>query len=291
MRLVTFEYRGKVRLGAATRDGIADFSADRRLPRSLLELLREGGPAIEGVQRSLERGLFPLRAPDRVRLLAPLPRPGKILGVALNYASHARETGRAVPEVPTIFSKATTAVVGPGGPVVLPEVSAEVDYEGELALVVGRTMHRVPPTEALRFVAGYTILVDVTARDYQRRSGHCLAKSFDTFAPMGPSLVTSEEVGDPGNLRIVTELEGEVVQDGCTRDWIFPASELLAFLSEVLTLEPGDVVTTGTPAGVGAYRTPPRFLRPGDRLRVSIERIGVLDVAVRAASDRAESSA
>ncbi|MBI4515553.1 MAG: fumarylacetoacetate hydrolase family protein [Deltaproteobacteria bacterium] len=280
MRLVTFDHAGRQRLGADSARGLVDFSvAAPDLPGTMLAFLGAGATARQRAAAAVARaqqdgtGLVPAGATTPA---APLPRPGKIFGIALNYRDHAAETGQPIPAAPLVFSKAVTAVIAAGAPIVVPAVSAAADYEGELAVVIGRTARRVPATDALGYVAGYTIMNDVTARDYQARSGHCLAKSFDTFAPMGPVIVTADEIPDPGCLEIRTTLNGEVVQHSNTRHLIFSVAVLIEYLSAGVTLEPGDVITTGTPAGVGFRRQPPRFLREGDTVRIEIEQIGAL---------------
>ncbi len=281
MRLVTFAIGQERHIGADTLRGIVDFSvAAPALPRSMIELLAAGPKpmqtAIAVAARAQEDGVGLLAAAE-VELLAPLPRPGKIFGIGLNYRDHAEETGNPIPAVPMVFSKAVTAVIGPGGPIAIPPASSMIDYEGELAVVIGRTARRVSATEALAHVAGYTILNDVTARDYQTRSGHCLGKSFDTFAPMGPALVTADEIPDPGALELRTIVSGEPMQHSNTRHLIFDVAKLIEYISAGVTLEPGDVITTGTPAGVGVRRNPKRFLRAGDVVRVEIDGIGALE--------------
>jgi len=281
MRLVTFELEGSLHVGAETARGLVDFQvAAPALPATMVELLAAGPrlrrTAIAVAARAQEDGVG-IVAPERARIVAPLPRPGKIFGIGLNYRDHAAETGRPTPEVPFVFSKAATAVVGPGREIELPAVSQQIDFEGELAVVIGQMARRVPAARALEFVAGYTCMLDITARDYQQRSGHCLAKSFDTFAPMGPAIVTSDEIADPGALDLRTLVSGETMQRSNTRELIFPVPVLIEFLSACATLEPGDVITTGTPAGVGVARKPQRFLRGGDTVRVEIDGIGALE--------------
>lgn len=284
MQLVTFEHDGSVHLGAVTSRGLVDFAvAAPALPQSMLELIGAGPRALRTAiaiaSRSQEDGVG-IVDPARARLLAPLPRPGKIFGIGLNYRDHAAETGRPAPEVPFVFSKAVTAVIGTGEPVVLPAVSQQIDFEGELAVVIGQTARRVSAAKALEHVAGYTCMLDITARDYQQRSGHCLAKSFDTFAPMGPVIVTGDELR-PDALDLRTIVSGETMQHSNTRELIFSVPTLIEFLSACVTLEPGDVITTGTPAGVGVARKPPRFLRPGDSIRLEIEGIGAIESPVQ----------
>ncbi len=290
MRLVTFvmDADGDARIGAETTAGIVDFGeAAPALPRTLLGLLAAGAPALKTARAVVARALddrVGLLPADRVRLLAPLPRPGKIFGIGFNYREHAVETGNPIPTVPFVFLKATTAVIGPGAAIELPAVSAMIDYEGELAVIVGRRAKRVARADALAHLAGYTIMNDVSARDYQKNSGHSLAKSFDTFAPMGPVLVTADEVPDPQRLMLCTRVSGEIMQQSSTGGMIFDIPALIEYISAAATLEPGDVITTGTPAGVGMRRTPPRFLRPGDTVAVEISGIGTLQNPVVSAA-------
>jgi len=287
MRLISFVRAGVTHIGVETARGIVDFhNAAPALPHPMIALLAAGEPALQTaravVARALDDGVGLLPA-DQVRLLAPLPRPGKIFGIGLNYREHARETGKPMPEVPLVFAKAATAVIGPGAAIQIPPVSVEIDYEGELAVVIGRPAKRVPRERAWAVIAGCTIMNDVTARDYQRRSSNCMGKSFDTFAPMGPALVTLDEFPDPTTLDLRTVLNAEEVQRSNTRQLIFDVPALVEFISAGITLEPGDVITTGTPAGVGMRRTPPRFLQPGDMVRIEIDGIGALENPVVAA--------
>jgi 2,4-diketo-3-deoxy-L-fuconate hydrolase len=218
-----------------------------------------------------------------VRLLAPVPRPGKILCVGLNYRDHAKETGQAIPTEPVLFSKFANSVVGPGAAVVVPPEAAEqVDYEAELAVVIGRRASRVAADDALDHVAGYACANDVSARSLQFRSSQwLLGKAIDTFLPLGPWLVTADEVPDPQGLGIRCLVNDEVLQDSDTGQMVFGVAELIAYASRTITLEPGDLLVTGTPSGVGMAADPPRFLRPGDRMRVEIDGLGELDNTVR----------
>ena len=214
---------------------------------------------------------------DQVRLLAPIPKPRKLICVGLNYRDHAEETGQEIPKVPTIFNKFATAVIAPGDPIILPRVSTSPDYEAEFAFVIGRGGRHVAPENWANHIFGYTILNDVSARDYQRATSQWLiGKTFDTFAPIGPWIVTKDEIADPHALDIRMVINGEVLQDSNTKHLIFKIPELVAYLSSVFTLEPGDIVSTGTPSGVGAARKPPRWLRPGDDVRVLVPAIGEL---------------
>jgi 2-keto-4-pentenoate hydratase/2-oxohepta-3-ene-1,7-dioic acid hydratase in catechol pathway len=208
---------------------------------------------------------------------APVPRPGKLICIGLNYRDHAAEIGLAIPSQPVVFSKFTTAVIAPGAAVVVPLGSQKVDYEAELAVVIGRRAKGVSASRALEHVLGYTVLNDVTARDFQTLDGQWQrSKSCDTFAPMGPAIMTTDVVRDPHALPIRLTLNGATMQDSNTDQLIFGVPELIEFLSRTVTLEPGDVIATGTPPGVGAGRTPPVFLAPGDVMTVEIGGIGAL---------------
>jgi 2-keto-4-pentenoate hydratase/2-oxohepta-3-ene-1,7-dioic acid hydratase in catechol pathway len=218
-----------------------------------------------------------------VRLLAPVPRPGKIICIGLNYRDHAEESKMAVPESPITFSKYVTCVTHPAAPVYLPRTSEKVDYEAELAVVVGRRAKHVTRERAFHHVLGYTNFNDVSARDFQFADGQWQrGKSCDTFAPMGPAIVTTDEVADPHRLGIKLRLNGETMQNSTTEQLIFGVDRLIAFLSETVTLEPGDIIATGTPPGVGFARKPPVFLKPGDLMEVEVEGLGVLSNPVLA---------
>jgi len=216
----------------------------------------------------------PLRS---VRLLAPVPRPPKLICIGLNYRDHAAETGNAIPKIPTIFAKFSNVVIGPGDAIVLPKNSSRPDYEAEFMFVIGKGGRHIAPEDWRDHVFGYTVFNDVSARDFQMATTQwMIGKTFDTFAPMGPYLVSADEIADPHALDIRLSIGGEVLQHSNTRELIFKIPELVAYLSSVVTLEPGDVVATGTPAGVGFTRKPPRYLQPGDEVTVSIEGIGEL---------------
>jgi acylpyruvate hydrolase len=220
-----------------------------------------------------------------VRLLAPVPRPGKIVCVGLNYRDHAKETGQPIPSEPVLFSKYANSVVGPGADVVVPPGAGKIDYEAELAVVIGRTASAVPSGEALDHVAGYTCANDVSSRSLQFRSGQwLLGKAIDTFLPLGPFLVTADEVPDPQALGIRCLVNGELRQSSDTGQMVFGVAELVSFTSRTITLEPGDVLVTGTPSGVGMAADPPRYLGAGDRVRVEIDGLGELDNTVRVRS-------
>ena len=218
---------------------------------------------------------------------APVPRPAKLICIGLNYRDHAAESNMPIPERPVIFSKFPTCVIAPGEPVVIPPTSQQVDYEAELAVVIGRRAKNVKATRAMDYVLGYTAFNDVSARDFQFADGQWQrGKSCDTFAPMGQSIVTTETITDPHKLSIKLVLNGQTMQDSNTDQLIFGVPELIEFLTESITLEPGDVIATGTPPGVGFARKPPVFLKPGDKMEVLIEGIGGLGNPVVASTEQ-----
>jgi acylpyruvate hydrolase len=277
MRLVTFS-AGSVepRAGVAAGDRVVDLGPAGY--RDVVGFLQGGEAARKAAEKLLEAPpASAVQARSAVRLHAPIPRPPKLILIGLNYRDHAIESGLAIPEVPTVFAKYANAVIGPGDAIRLPAVSKEVDYEAELAFVIGRRAKGVPAENWDAYVFGYTILNDVSARDYQRATSQwTMGKTFDTFAPMGPELVSADEVPDPHNLRIGCSVNGRVLQDSTTSQLIFRIPELVAYLSQVMTLEPGDVISTGTPPGVGFARKPPVFLQHGDEVEVTVERLGAL---------------
>jgi 2-keto-4-pentenoate hydratase/2-oxohepta-3-ene-1,7-dioic acid hydratase in catechol pathway len=270
MRFVTFR-AGSVPAQA----GVVRNNAVTALGTDLLSIISAGE---DGLRDARERATLSDSMPlDSVSLLAPLPRPPKLICVGLNYLDHARESKMEVPSVPTIFSKFSNAVIGPGENIVLPKNSTKPDYEAEFAFVIGKRGRHIPEERWREHVFGYTIVNDVSARDFQMATSQWLmGKTFDTFAPMGPHLVTADEVADPHSLDIRMTINGEVLQDSNTRELIFKIPALMAYLSSVFTLEPGDVVSTGTPVGVGAGRKPPRWLQAGDECVVSVQGIGEL---------------
>jgi 2-keto-4-pentenoate hydratase/2-oxohepta-3-ene-1,7-dioic acid hydratase in catechol pathway len=219
---------------------------------------------------------------DQLRPRPPVLRPGKVICVGLNYRDHAQETGQAIPDEPVLFAKFANSVVGSGDTIDVPALVEQPDYEAELGVVIGRTAHRVDASDALDHVAGYTCVNDVSARDLQFRSSQwLLGKAIDGFLPVGPWIVTADEVGDPQTLGIRCLVNGEIMQDSSTKQMVFGVAELIAFISRTMTLDPGDLIATGTPPGVGMARTPPRWLRDGDVVTVEIERIGALTNTVR----------
>jgi len=285
MRLVTFAPPDELpRIGGWAQGQIVDLAAaSPGFPADMLTLLRFGEAGMTRARKALAKGLATracCHAPERVRLLAPVPRPGKILGVGRNYGAHAAEAGLAAQEEPRIFVKLSSAVIGSGAPIPKPAAVTKLDYETELAVVIGRSTRVIAESEALTAIAGYTIVNDVSARELQfdvSPPQTSFAKSLDGFCPMGPALATPDEFGDPGDIRLKGWVNGELVQDCSTRDMIFSVARLIAYLATYVTLEPGDVIATGTPSGVGAFRKPPRYLLPGDIVRLEIAEIGVLE--------------
>lgn len=256
MRIVRYERDGATRYGIVEGDVVRDAGTDLF------------GPAPGDVVGPLET----------VRLLAPVPAPGKIVCVGRNYAEHAAETGSPVPRRPELFAKWANAIVGPGDPVVYPAITSALDYEAELVAVIGRTARQVTEERALEYVLGYTCGNDISARDLQFGDTQWVrGKALDTFAPIGPWIVTSDEIADPQALGIRCLVDGEVRQDDTTAHMLFSVARIIAFVTEGITLEPGDLVFTGTPPGVGIARTPPALLQPGSTVRVEIDGIGVLE--------------
>jgi 2-keto-4-pentenoate hydratase/2-oxohepta-3-ene-1,7-dioic acid hydratase in catechol pathway len=285
MRFVTYADPSGPRVACARDGGYVDLNRiDPSIPTSLKALLAAGPAMMHRAAVAAASGM--LLEASSLRLLAPIVDPQKVLCVGLNYADHARESGMAPPLEPVVFSKFPTALVGPDEPIVLPVVSAEVDYEAELVVVIGRACRNIVRDDARRYIAGYCVGHDVSARDWQlRKPGGqwLLGKSFDTFAPLGPMLVTADEIEDPGQLRVQCRINGRTMQDSNTRQFIFGVEEVVAYISQVCTLLPGDLIYTGTPPGVGAARRPPVFLRPGDVVEIEIDHLGVLRNPVVAA--------
>lgn len=282
MRLVTFVRHGSAEVGVISGENVVSLEA-AGFP-SLLTVIEGGADALQRVRRWLEEphadNVIPVH---KVRLQAPLPRPPKIICIGLNYRDHAIESKMDIPTVPTVFSKYATAVIGPNDEIVLPKHSSQPDYEAELAVIIGKGGRYIPKNQWREHVFGYTNLNDVSARDYQMATSQwMIGKTFDTFAPMGPAIVTEDEIPDPHALDIRMIINGEVLQNSNTSQLVFRIPELIEHLSGVFTLEPGDVISTGTPAGVGEARNPPRWLRPGDDVVVQISGLGQLLNRVRA---------
>ena len=296
MRLITFERDGAARLGAVVDDRAVDLAAlaatqGEQLPSDMLGLIDLGPEGLARARALLDRArgelpssvAFPLSS---VRLLAPIPRPRKnVICLGLNYAEHVEEGSRAMnvqrdlPKEPVYFSKPPTVIVGPDAPVIHDaRVSTKMDWEAELAVIIGRRGKRIPRERALEYVFGYTCCNDVSARDLQRARGGQwdMGKSLDTYGPLGPWIVTTDEIPDPQVLEIMCRVNGVEKQHSNTRHMLFDVATCIADWSQGITLEPGDIIATGTPSGVGFARTPPEFMQPGDVVEVEIERIGVL---------------
>lgn len=287
MRLVSYKSAEGVRVGGVRHGTCVDLArTDPSLPTAISALLARWPDCRPAVERAIDAGQpVPLA---EIRLLPVVPAPRKIICVGLNYADHAAETAAKPPSEPVIFNKFPTAIAGHWQPIELPPSSSEVDYEAELVVVIGRGGRDIPAAHAMEHVAGYCCGNDISARDWQMRKPGgqwLLGKSFDTFAPIGPSLVTADELPEPGRLAIELRLNGRVMQRSNTEQLIFPVEALVAYVSAVCTLQPGDLIFTGTPGGVGFARKPPVFLKPGDVLEVEIEGIGVLSNPVVARRD------
>lgn len=287
MRLVNFRHNGRVEFGIE-RDRFvrslagAGYASDTSFFAAADKDLDKALNAARNLAAQPDAPQIPL---NEVQLLAPVLRPGKILCVGLNYRDHAVESKMTIPEVPTIFLKLPNAVTGPDSDIILPRNSAQPDYEAEFAAVIGRTGKNIRREDWRQHVLGYTILNDVSARDVQLATSQwTLGKSFDTFAPIGPAIVTADEIEDPHSLDIQLAINGEILQHSNTKHLIFKLPDLIAHLSSVITLEPGDIISTGTPAGVGLGRTPQRWLKPGEEIVITIERIGQLRNRAVAAS-------
>ena len=304
MKLITYLWRGEVALGALSDDRVVNLHrahaaalrhrddedelavADLRVPGNLLGLLRGGEASMAAARRALtfvedqgemNRADGPCNPLADVDLLAPVQRPGKIVCVGLNYRSHLAEIGEPAPEYPILFHKSATSLIGHQQAIVLPRVSRQVDYEGELAIVIGRRGKYISERDALSYVAGYSCANDVSAHDIEFRTSQWTSgKMLDTFCPLGPVLLTRDEVPDPGFLRLRTILNGQTVQDARTSDMIFSVPFLISYISSLATLEPGDLILTGTPAGIGCNQQPQVFLQPGDHVSVQIDGIGTL---------------
>lgn len=299
MKLLSYLKDGRERVGAVIGDVVVDLNAGMALldggfepagvmARDMVHLLGQGQSALnlaEQVVRAYR--LLALENPHaaqavahplaEIRYLPPVIRPQKILAIGANYRAHCEESGMPLPQKPIVFVKVPSALIAHDEAIVYPRITQELDYEGELAVVIGRRARNVPAEEAMAYVAGYTVMNDVTARDLQRTEGQWTrAKGCDTFAPCGPWLVTADEIEDPHALTIETRVNGELRQRSSTGDMIFSIPALIAHISAAITLLPGDIITTGTPAGVGVYRQPKGLLQPGDEVTIRIEGIGEL---------------
>jgi len=268
MRLVT------MRTGNGTRAGRLDGDTVTELPFDDVKAVLASGPDWAAMAARATGATRALAGAD----LAPVvPRPEKIICIGQNYLKHIQEMGAEQPKYPTLFAKYTRALIGPRDDIVLPAASDNVDWEVELAIVIGRETRHVSEGEALGTVAGWTVFNDVSVRDWQRRTGQFLqGKTFERTTPVGPALVTLDEAGDGSDLTLRCEVDGQVMQDSRTSDLLFKPAELIAYISTIITLDPGDIIATGTPSGVGAGRKPPVFLKPGQTVRAVVEGVGEL---------------
>ncbi len=283
MKLATFIHQGETHIGVliskANQNYVLNLNrAQPALPADMIQFLQMSDAALASAKGAVaaadERDLVPLA---QVTLLAPLPRPGKIICVGHNYYDHTAGGGSSLPEIPTFFAKWSNVVIGPNQPIIFPRISDQVDYEGEVAVVIGKTAKFVAEAHALEYVAGYTIFNDMTVRNYQNiTSQWTLGKSFDTFGPMGPALVTADEIPNPANLELSLSVNGEERQHSNTCNLIFSIPYLISYLTQAITLEPGDLISTGTPSGTGASRKPPVFMKPGDIVTVRVDGLGEL---------------
>ena len=276
MKLATFSKDRQVRVGAVVDDSVVDGGGDHTIPTEMNAFLAAGERAQQAMQRLIESGEY--RIPlDQLQLEAPVPNAAKFLAVGLNYRDHIEETGLEWPKYPTFFTKQVSCINRPGGVIHRPRVSTKLDYEGELALVIGKRCRHVLKTQAADVIGGYMVANDVSVRDWQFRSPTwTLGKSFDTHGPIGPWIVTPDELGDPHHLSIKTWLNDQLRQSSNTDQLIFDCFTLVEYLSTVMTLEPGDIISTGTCGGVGVMMTPRGYMKPGDQVKVEIEKIGVL---------------
>jgi 2-keto-4-pentenoate hydratase/2-oxohepta-3-ene-1,7-dioic acid hydratase in catechol pathway len=251
------------------------------LPKDTLSLISSGISVLERIRYlSRQKDLFPteIRFPEKeVEIVAPIQYPLKIIGVAQNYHDYLLQVGLPVPPAPRLFAKLRNTVIGPGTPIMLPPLSRQVSYEAELAVVIGKEGKNIPLSESMSYVFGYTIINDVTAVDIVKQDGNMFrGKNFDTFAPMGPCMVTKDEIPDPHSLRIELSIDGRILQNSNTGKMVRNIPELIRYISQGITLEPGDVIATGTPSGTSSSHDPPVFLTPGSEVKISIEGIGCL---------------
>jgi 2-keto-4-pentenoate hydratase/2-oxohepta-3-ene-1,7-dioic acid hydratase in catechol pathway len=276
MKFVTFQHNGHQHAGVISGDDVISLRA-AGLP-DMISILEGGAEVLKRVEVEIAKpsadSVFPLSS---VKLCAPIPKPTKIICVGLNYRDHAIESKMEIPTRPTIFSKYNNTVIGPGDEIIIPKNTEKPDYEAEFAFVIGKGGRHIKAADWQEHVFGYMNLNDVSARDVQLAvSQWVMGKTFDTFAPMGPWLVTADEIADPHNLNISLTMNGETLQDSNTRELIFKIPELIEFLSSIMTLEAGDIVSTGTPSGVGFSYKPPKWLKPGDEIVVKVEGLGEL---------------
>lgn len=276
MKLLSYQYDNKIHVGALDDTGVCPAAAKYQGSNGMLQFLGDGEISLKAMADTLANYNERLALAD-IELLPPIAKPDKFFGVSLNYADHIEETGLERPEYPTFFNKQNSCVIGPGQSIHLPRISEKLDYEGELALVVGKRCRNISIEQAPSVIAGYTIANDVSVRDWQMRSHTwTLGKSFDTHGPIGPWIVTADEIGDPHTLDIKTWVNEDKRQDSNTRHLIFDCYYLVHYLSQVMTLEPGDIIATGTSSGVGVKMKPRGYMHAGDTVTIEIEKIGKL---------------
>ena len=285
MRLVTFDQNGAARLGVCIGDGVVDLAnAAPDLPRDLVALIRAGKDAFATAERAAKNAPTAARIPlAQVKFLPPVTQPEKIICLGLNYVDHAAEGGHAKPSYPSFFMRVASSLTAHREPIMRPQCSTQLDYEAELAVVIGCRARHVSEADALGIVAGYSCFNDGSLRDYQRKTGQwTIGKNFDRTGGFGPWMVTPDELpAGAAGLSIQSRLNGQVMQNANTRDMLFPVAETIVLLTECLTLEPGDVIVMGTPAGVGYARKPPVWMKQGDTVEIDIEGIGVLSNPIR----------
>jgi 2-keto-4-pentenoate hydratase/2-oxohepta-3-ene-1,7-dioic acid hydratase in catechol pathway len=280
MKLMMFQKAGGPAMGLVEGDTVIDLAAaDSALPKDLAALIAAGPSALAAVKAAAAKAPASAKvALASVKAALPIARPSKFICVGLNYALHAKEGGHPIPTYPSFFLRVPTSLVAAGAPVIRPKVSIQLDYECELTIVIGKGGRHIPEAKALDHVFGYTLFNDVSVRDYQRKTTQWTAgKNFDGTGPLGPWIVTADELpAGASGLRICTRVNGETMQDSNTSDMIFSTANVVATLSEFMTLEPGDLIATGTPSGVAHARKPPAWMKAGDTVEVEVERIGVL---------------
>ncbi len=276
MKLVTFSHNNQMKIGAAVDDGIVDASQHEDLPKDMISFLNEGQTAKDKLQDLIDKGMGRISM-EEVNLEAPIQNPQKFLAIGLNYGKHIAETGMDKPEFPTFFNKQTSCVNGPYNPIHLPKVSEKLDYEGELAFVMGKKCRHVPKEKAHEVIAGFMIINDVSVRDWQfRAKTMTLGKSFDTHGPTGPWIVTTDEIDDPHNLNINVWVDDQKRQSFNTDEMIFNCYEMIEVLTTAFTLMPGDIISTGTGAGVGVKMDPRGYMKAGQVCRIEIENVGMI---------------
>ena len=276
MKLASYKFNNTISIGAITNEGLCPAASHYNGKNGLMRFLEAGDTALLDLSNKINTPSNYISLDD-VQLLTPIAKPNKFFGVSLNYADHIEETGLDKPEYPTFFNKQNSCVIGPGDAIHRPRVSEKLDYEGELGIVIGKRCRHISREQAASVIAAYTIVNDVSVRDWQMRSHTwTLGKSFDTHGPVGPWLVTSDEVGDPHILSIKTWVNEELRQNFNTENMVFDCYYLVEYLSQVMTLEPGDIIATGTGSGVGVKMKPRGYMKPGDEVKIEIEKIGVL---------------